>query len=184
MVIGVGMVGVGITGEALTPTTEDAELWSRIGLTGLVIMSLYESVFATKERHARFTGLDFFAARFLLIECWLARLCKLREFLSVTILVWFVSTPIFATPFSAQTVIDTDHSVENARLICDEFGRCWQRQSAPYISRHPYSGYGYGYRPLTKWEQKGFCPPGQRKKGNLLKALAADMAALSTIRVS
>ncbi|MGB8060155.1 MAG: hypothetical protein WCF75_26525, partial [Pseudolabrys sp.] len=49
MVIGVGMVGVGITGEALTPTTEDAELWSRIGLTGLVIMSLYESVFATKE---------------------------------------------------------------------------------------------------------------------------------------
>jgi hypothetical protein len=66
MVIGVGMVGVVITGEALTPTTEDAELWSRIGLTGLVIMSLYESVFATKERHARSTGLDLLGARFLL----------------------------------------------------------------------------------------------------------------------
>ncbi len=31
----------------------------------------------------------------------------------------------------------------------------------------PYYGHYYGYsRPPTKWEQKGFCPPGQAKKGN------------------
>ena len=93
-------------------------------------------------------------------------MCKLRGILSAAIFVWFVSTPSFAMPFSAQTVINTDRSLENARLVCNEFGRCWQAQSAPYA--YPYSGYGYGsdYRPLTKWERKGFCPPGQRKKGN------------------
>jgi hypothetical protein len=91
---------------------------------------------------------------------------KSRAILSAAILVWFVSTPSSAMPFSAQTFMNADRSVENARLVCDEFGRCWQRQSTPRASGYPYSGYGYGYRPLTKWEQKGFCPPGQRKKGN------------------
>jgi len=95
-------------------------------------------------------------------------MCKLRAILSAATLVWFVSTPSSAMPFSAQTVMNGNLSVENARLVCDEFGRCWQSQSAPYASRYPYSGYGYGsaYRPPTKWERKGLCPPGQRKKGN------------------
>src|SRR5262249_36711929 len=95
-----------------------------------------------------------------------APMCKLRAILCAAILVWFVSTPSFAMPFSAQTNMNPNRSVENARLVCDEFGRCWQSQSAPYASRYSYSGYGYGYRPQTKWERKGFCPPGQRKKGN------------------
>ena len=93
-------------------------------------------------------------------------MCKLKAFFGTAILLCLVSTPSSAMPFTAQTVLIADRSVENARLVCDEIGRCWQRQSAPYASRYPYSGYGYGYRPLTKWEQKGFCPPGQRKKGN------------------
>jgi hypothetical protein len=88
-------------------------------------------------------------------------MCKLKSFFATTIFVWLVSTP-----FTAQTFMNADRSVENARLVCDEFGRCWQSKSAPYASRYPYSGYGYGYRPLTKWERTGFCPPGQRKKGN------------------
>jgi hypothetical protein len=95
-----------------------------------------------------------------------ATMYKLSAIVSAAILVWFLSTPSSAMPFSAQAVMSADQSVENARLVCDEFGRCWQSQSAPYASRYPYSGYGYGYRPLTKWERKGFCPPGQRKKGN------------------
>jgi hypothetical protein len=37
-----------------------------------------------------------------------------------------------------------------------------RRYEEPYYNR-----YYYGYRrPPTKWEQKGFCPPGQAKKGN------------------
>src|SRR5262245_30354219 len=97
-----------------------------------------------------------------------APMCKLRAILSAAILVWFVSTPSSATPFSAQTVMNGNLFVEHARLVCDESGRCWQSQSAPYSSRYPYSGYGYGsaYRPLTRWQREGVCAPGQRKKGN------------------
>jgi hypothetical protein len=46
---------------------------------------------------------------------------------------------------------------KKARLICDYAG-CWQAG--------PGYEYPYGYRPPTKSEQKGFCPPGQAKKGN------------------
>ena len=107
-------------------------------------------------------------------------MCKLIAILSAAISVWFVSAPSFAITSSAQIAVNIDRSVVNARLVCDEFGRCWQTQSEPnvyipraprpysYGSAYPYSGYGYGsgVRPLSKWERKGFCPPGQRKKGN------------------
>ncbi len=46
---------------------------------------------------------------------------------------------------------------KKARVVC-EYGRCWQTDAG--------WGYPHGYRPPTKWEQKGFCPPGQAKKGN------------------
>ena len=39
---------------------------------------------------------------------------------------------------------------KKARLVC-EYGRCWQT-GAGY-------DYQYGYRPPTKWEQKGFVLP-------------------------
>ena len=67
---------------------------------------------------------------------------KLSAIVSAAILIWFVSTPSSAMPFSAQAAMSADQSVENARLFCDEFGRCWQSQSAPYASLYPYSGYG------------------------------------------
>src|SRR6516225_12442366 len=52
---------------------------------------------------------------------------------------------------------DTAPAIEKkARLVCDYAG-CWQAG--------PGYEYPYGYRPPTKWEQKGFCPPGQAKKG-------------------
>jgi hypothetical protein len=93
-------------------------------------------------------------------------MCKLIAILSAAISVCFVSAPSFAMPIRTQIVVDTGWSVENARLVCDEFGRCWQTRSAPYAYPNSAYGYGSGYRPLTKWERKGFCPPGQRKKGN------------------
>jgi hypothetical protein len=39
----------------------------------------------------------------------------------------------------------------------------------PSVSRYRYGDARLHYRdarPQSKWEQKGFCPPGQRKKGN------------------
>jgi len=38
-------------------------------------------------------------------------------------------------------------------------GRVNQRPMLRYIL---IQDMGYGYRPLTKWERNGFCPPGQR----------------------
>jgi hypothetical protein len=54
-------------------------------------------------------------------------------------------------------VADTAPAIAKKARFC-EYGRCWQT-GAEY-------DYQYGYRPPTKWEQKGFCPPGQAKKGN------------------
>ncbi len=57
-------------------------------------------------------------------------------------------------------------NVKNVRLVCDDYGRCWRTEPAygPDYRYDPY--YRYGYPPLTKWERKGSCPPGQAKKGN------------------
>jgi hypothetical protein len=45
--------------------------------------------------------------------------------------------------------------------------RCRPIHGPAYGRRYeePYRYYGYR-RPPTKWERKGFCPPGQAKKGN------------------
>src|ERR1044072_2235277 len=103
---------------------------------------------------------------------------ELRATFGATIFILLVTAPALALPFSARAVMNRDWP-QNARLICDEVARCWQSQSAPYGPRasHPYvyydrdpayrySEYASGVRPPTKWERKGFCPPGQRKKGN------------------
>ena len=104
---------------------------------------------------------------------------ELRASFGAAIFIWLVTAPASALPFSARTVMNHDSPVQNTRLVCDEFARCWQSQSAPYGPRvsqpyvyydrdpaYRYSGYASGVRPPTKWERKGFCPPGQRKKGN------------------
>jgi hypothetical protein len=43
------------------------------------------------------------------------------------------------------------------------------RDAPPSVSRYRYGDARLGHRdarPPSKWEQKGFCPPGQAKKGN------------------
>ena len=47
------------------------------------------------------------------------------------------------------------------------YGYRYGRASVPprYQSGQAYLGYR-GARPQSKWEAKGFCPPGQAKKGN------------------
>ncbi len=76
----------------------------------------------------------------------------------------------FAMPSAANSAAIAGVAAEPVRLVCDEFRRCW-RTGPEYIEppSRPLRSYGYddGYRrPPTKWEQKGFCPPGQHKKGN------------------
>jgi hypothetical protein len=64
-------------------------------------------------------------------------------------------------------------SAELARLVCDEWGECWEERDRRYGTRpryeyddsDAYRGYQRPRQP-TKWDRKGFCPPGQHKKGN------------------
>ena len=65
-----------------------------------------------------------------------------------------------------------------ARTVCDDWGSCWDQPDYRYA--RPRYGYDDDYaddgdrhgdyyqrrRPPTKWERKGFCPPGQHNKGN------------------
>ena len=73
----------------------------------------------------------------------------------------FFMMTVLRTAVCAAAIIcfaDTAPAIaKKARLVC-EYGRCWQ-SGAGY-------DYQYGYPPPTKWEEKGFCPPGQAKKGN------------------
>jgi len=68
---------------------------------------------------------------------------------------------VFASPASfAMPPADGSHtnsSVEAIRLVCDEFGRCWNSPDYGYLPR---------LEQPNKWERKGFCPPGQAKNGN------------------
>jgi len=82
-------------------------------------------------------------------------------------------------PVAAMPRVDPPHggAIKLARTVCDEWGMCWERPDYRYSARprygyddydddpRPYGGY-YPRRPQTKWERKGFCPPGQHKKGN------------------
>jgi hypothetical protein len=60
-------------------------------------------------------------------------------------------------------------AMQLAYTACDEWGECWEqpdyRDSYEYDGRYPRHEL-VPQRPPTKWERKGFCPPGQHKKGN------------------
>ena len=56
---------------------------------------------------------------------------KFRTILWPTMLIWLMSAPCSALPFSPPTMV-TDRHIADARFLCDEFGRCWETRSAPY----------------------------------------------------
>jgi hypothetical protein len=71
-----------------------------------------------------------------------------------------------------------DARLKLARTVCDDWGSCWDQPDYRYARpRYEYDDdyaddgdrhgdYYQRRRPPTKWERKGFCPPGQHKKGN------------------
>ena len=81
---------------------------------------------------------------------------KLRMVLCAAVVLCFAQTTGGALSLSSAPVAGADRIVQDARVVCDQYGSCWD--AGP--------GYGYEYRPPSKWERKGFCPPGQAKKGN------------------
>jgi hypothetical protein len=80
---------------------------------------------------------------------------KLTTSLCAAAVMCFAPVPSFAVPLANGYVLKADRIVQDVGVVCDEYGGCWEMGP----------GYGYEYRPPNKWERKGFCPPGQPKKG-------------------
>ena len=78
---------------------------------------------------------------------------KLATVMAATGIINLLSVASFAMPPGGNNFTPKTY-VESARLVCDEFGRC------------TFFADGYGFSPPSKWERKGYCPPGQAKKGN------------------
>ena len=87
-------------------------------------------------------------------------------------LIAFAGAALAVWPASAMPSAPAPALLQPVAWVCDAYGRCWETRGEDYYSGRRSYGYDdrYDYRPAprppTKWEQKGFCPPGHRKKGN------------------
>ncbi len=49
-----------------------------------------------------------------------------------------------AAPLTAQTTISPDNGIENVRLVCDNYGRCYRTRGGPRVVVQPgYDSYNY-----------------------------------------
>ena len=96
---------------------------------------------------------------------------KLALWSGCAVVILFGAAPAVAMPHMAAPLSTSE--VEQARLVCGDW-ECWEEPDYHAYARPRYryedDGYTYGSyyrapRPPTKWERKGFCPPGQHKKG-------------------
>jgi hypothetical protein len=65
-------------------------------------------------------------------------------------------TAASAAPLSAGVTIAPESNIQNVRMVCDEYGRCWrQRGERRVIIRDP--GNSYGYAPRERYiERRGY----------------------------
>jgi hypothetical protein len=56
-----------------------------------------------------------------------------------------VATSAQAAPLSPVAPV-IDSGVENVRMVCNEFGRCWRERGPRYVYRDSYNYYGYAPR--------------------------------------
>jgi hypothetical protein len=65
-------------------------------------------------------------------------------------------TAASAAPLSAGVTIAPESNIQNVRMACDEYGRCWrQRGERRVIIRDP--GNSYGYAPRERYiERRGY----------------------------
>lgn len=80
-----------------------------------------------------------------------------RILIALTAAGTLAGTAATAAPLSAGVTISPDSGIQNVRMICDEYGRCWReprrrviiRQSYGYLPQETYVGphdyYDYGY---------------------------------------
>lgn len=72
-----------------------------------------------------------------------------------------VATGAQAAPLSPVAPV-IDSGVENVRMVCNEYGRCWRERGPRYVYRDSYNYYGprYGYRHYDRGPGVRFNAPG------------------------
>ena len=117
--------------------------------------------------------------------------CKWRASVGAAIFVSVIAAPATATPIGAARMLrNLDWSIEKARLVCDEFARCWQSQPAPYGPRtsqryiynqvYPYSGYGSVDLSSDQMGAERLLPSWPAQKGQLLNVRGAPFGSPNT----
>jgi hypothetical protein len=102
-------------------------------------------------------------------------MCNWRASVGAAIFVSVIAAPASAAPIGPRTVTNLDSSVDKARLVCDEFARCWQSQPEPYgprTSRRYIYNQVYLIQDTDRWLElqppngsgKGFAPLASAKR--------------------
>jgi hypothetical protein len=64
-----------------------------------------------------------------------------------------------AMSFGLATKSDVASNIDQVRLVCDEFGRCFRTRGYGYGPRYGYApryGYGRGFDPHRDWDHHGW----------------------------
>lgn len=70
-----------------------------------------------------------------------------------------------AAPLSTAAMVSPDSGIENVRLICDEFGRCYRTRGGRRVVIQEYDN-GYGYVPRERYiEPRGYYGGGYYNEG-------------------
>ncbi|WP_291849578.1 hypothetical protein [Bradyrhizobium sp.] len=68
-----------------------------------------------------------------------------------------LATAASAAPLSPNVSIAPESNIENVRMVCDEYGRCWrQRGQRRVIIRESHDSYGYAPRRERYIERRAY----------------------------
>lgn len=77
-----------------------------------------------------------------------------------------LSTGASAAPLSVGSSMLPDNSVENVRLVCDEYGRCYRTRSSRRVVIQQEYGDSYNYAPRERYiARRGYYDGGSYENG-------------------
>jgi hypothetical protein len=70
------------------------------------------------------------------------------------------ATAASAAPLSSGVAVNPDTNIENVRMVCDQYGRCWRNGSRRVVIQD-----SYGYAPRRYVERRGYYDNGYYGNG-------------------
>ena len=65
------------------------------------------------------------------------------------------ATAASAAPLSTGLTVMPDNGIENVRMVCDDFGRCYRDRSRRVVIQRSY-GDSYNYYPRDRYYDRGY----------------------------